>query len=90
MKVKICSKSKCFKNGGNDLYDKLCAFSKDLNKYLIDEKIDAKSLKIKKTTCQSNCKKAPSVKIKSSYIDNANLKKVKKFILEKYKLENLE
>lgn len=84
MKIKVCTSGKCKKNGGKDLQKELKQFSKKVNEYIKKEGIDKKDLKIKGTSCQHNCKHAPNVTIKGKQIEEANIKEIKKKILEKY------
>lgn len=86
MKIKVCTGKKCKENGSEDLYKDLKKFSKKVNKYIKKEDLDKKKLKVKKTSCQHNCKNAPSVKVKSKTINKADYDKVKKKVLHKYKI----
>lgn len=92
MKVKVCTSGKCKKSGGEEIYKDLKDFSKKLNKYIEKEDLDLKDLKVKKTSCQHNCKHGPNVSIKAKgektkHIEEASLEKVEKKILKKYSID---
>lgn len=91
MKIKVCTSDKCRKSGGEELYEDLKDFSKKLNKYIEKEDLDKKPLKVKKTSCQHNCKHGPNVSIKSKQIGEASIFKLEEKILKKYdiKKENI-
>lgn len=86
MKIKVCTSGKCKKNGGKDLYKDLNQFSKKVNKYIDKEGLSKKKLKIKKTSCQHNCKHAPSISIKNKQLTESNIKEIEKEILKEYSI----
>ncbi|MGO3018650.1 MAG: (2Fe-2S) ferredoxin domain-containing protein [Anaerococcus sp.] len=88
MKIKVCTSGKCKKNGGKDLYKELNKLSKKVNKYIEKEGLDKKKLKVKKSSCQHNCKNAPSVTIKNKKLKEANIKQIEEKIIEKYDIPN--
>lgn len=85
MKIKVCQASKCKKCGSEEIYQELLFLSKKVNKKIKKEGLDKKELKIKKTSCQSNCKNGPSVEIKGKKI-TGDYKKIKKAICKHYEI----